>query len=78
MGTIYQMTEEILKGDPYIGVWNQALETVDHLCLITDYCKAYAFNLGIQPCITSAKQALGMNRNKRNGHKLKIHVTSIS
>ena len=45
MGTIYQMTEAILKGDPYIGVWNQALETVDHLCLITDYCKAYAFNL---------------------------------
>ena len=32
--------------------------------------------LGIQPCITSAKQALGMNRNKRNGYKLKIHVTT--
>ena len=40
MGTIYQTTEEILKSDPYIGVWNQALETVEHLCLITDYCKA--------------------------------------
>ena len=24
MGTIYQMTGEILIGDPYIGVWNQA------------------------------------------------------
>ena len=40
MGTIYQMTEEILKGDPYIGVLNEALETVERLCLITDYCKA--------------------------------------
>ena len=45
METIYQTTEEILKGDPYIGVWNQALETVEHLCLITDYCKTNAFNL---------------------------------
>ena len=45
MGTIYQMTEEILKGDPYIAVWNQALKTVERLCLITDYCKDYAFNL---------------------------------
>ena len=32
MGTIYKMTEERLKGDPYTGVFNQALETLEHLC----------------------------------------------
>ena len=38
MGTIYKMTEERLKGDPYIGVSNQALETPERLRLIQDYC----------------------------------------
>ena len=33
------MTGETLKGDPYIGVWNQALETAGHLCMLQDYCK---------------------------------------
>ena len=36
MGTIYKMTEERLKGDPYIGVSNQALETAECLYLIKD------------------------------------------
>ena len=35
---MYKMTEERLKGDPYTGVSNQALETAEHLCLIKDYC----------------------------------------
>ena len=34
MRNIYKMTGEILKGDPYIGVWNQALTTPEHLYLI--------------------------------------------
>ena len=28
---IYKSKEERLKGDPYIGVCNQALETLEHL-----------------------------------------------
>ena len=37
MGNIYKMTEDGLKGDPYIGVCNQALETLEHLFRL-DYC----------------------------------------
>ena len=41
MGNIYKSKAERLKGDPYIGVCFQALETPEHLCLIkarADYC----------------------------------------
>ena len=31
MGSAYKSTEERLKGDPHIGVCNQALETAEHL-----------------------------------------------
>ena len=68
MGTIYKMPEERLKGDPYIRVSNQALETLEHLCLIQDYCQPKALIL------TSFWQsrARGVNRNKRNRYKLLI------
>ena len=31
MGNIHKSTEERLKGDPYIGLCSQALETAEHL-----------------------------------------------
>ena len=34
MGNIYKMKAKRLKGDPYIGVCFQALETLEHLYLI--------------------------------------------
>ena len=34
MGNNYKLKAERLKGDPYIGVCFQALETLEHLCLI--------------------------------------------
>ena len=66
MGTIYKITEERLKVNPYIGVSNQALETLVHLCFIQDYCQTKALIL------TSFWQsrARGVNGNKRNRYKL--------
>ena len=63
MGNIYKMTGEILKGDPYIGVCNSSIETAERLCMLQDYCQTMHS--------TGIKQALGMNRCKRNGYKLK-------
>ena len=70
MGNIYKSKAERLKGDPYIGVCFQALETLEHFCLIQDYCQTKALNL------TSfwPNRARGVNRNKRNGYKLLILV----
>ena len=34
MGNTYKSKAERLKGDPYTGVCFQALETLEHLCLI--------------------------------------------
>ena len=31
MGNAYKMTEDRLKGDPYIGACNKTLETTEHL-----------------------------------------------
>ena len=73
MGNIYfniKLKAERLKGDPYIRVCFQALETLEHLFLIQDYCQTKALNL------TSfwPNRARGMNRNKRNRYKLLILV----
>ena len=41
MGNIYKSKAERLKGDPYIRVYIQALETLEHLLMIrdrADYC----------------------------------------
>ena len=32
MRNIYKLTEEVIKGDPYIGVCFQALTTLECLC----------------------------------------------
>ena len=68
MGDIYKLKAERLKGDPYIGICFQALETLERLCLIQDYCQTKALNL------TSfwPNRARGVNRNKRNRNKLLI------
>ena len=34
MGNTYKLKAESLKGDPYIGVCFQTLETLERLCLI--------------------------------------------
>ena len=70
MGNIYKSKAERLKGDPYIGACFQALETLEHLCLIQDYCQTKAWIL------TSfwPDRARGVNRNKRNRYKLMILV----
>ena len=58
MGTIYKMTEERLKGDPYIGVSNQALETLERLCLIRDIIRLL-YRLSIDPYIILTEQSKG-------------------
>ena len=47
MGNMKKWKAEILKGNPYIGVCFQALETLEHLWLIEveDYCQTKALNL---------------------------------
>ena len=58
MGTIYKMTEERLKGDPYIGVSNQALETPEHLYLIKDIIQLL-YRLSFDPYIILTEQSKG-------------------
>ena len=58
MGNIYKSKAERLKGDPYIGVCFQALETLERLCLIQDYCQTKAI-VGINAYIILAKQSKG-------------------
>ena len=58
MGNIYKLKVERLKGDPYIRVYIQALETLERLCLIQDYCQTKAV-VGINPYIILAKQSKG-------------------
>ena len=74
MGNIYKLTEERLKGDPYIGVCIQALETLEHLLR-----SRLLYRLGIDrnQCLhhSSKVKARGVNRNKRNGYKLLILAT---
>ena len=65
MGNIYKSKAERLKGDPYIEVCIQALETLDHL-----------LRSGTEQTIVQTKalillsfwpnRARGVNRNKRN------------
>ena len=73
MGNNHKSKAERFKGDPYIGVCFQALETLEHLCLIqtrVNYRQTKAWIL------TSfwPKQSKGMNRNKRNGYKAMIQA----
>ena len=74
MGTIHKLTEERLKGDPYIGVCIQALETLERLLR-----SRLLYRLGNcrDQCLhhSSKAKARGMNRNKGNGYKLLIHAT---
>ena len=69
MGNVYKWTEERLKGDPYIGVYIQALETLERLLR-----SRLLYRLGIDrdQCLhhSSNVKARGMNRDKRNGYKL--------
>ena len=58
MGIIYKMTEERLKGDPYIRVSNQALETAEHLYLIKNIIRLL-HRLGIDPYIILTEQSRG-------------------
>ena len=58
MGTIYKKTEERLKGDPYIRVSKQALETAEHLYLIKDIIKLL-YRLGIDSYIILTEQSKG-------------------
>ena len=58
MGTIYKMTEERFKGDPYIRVSNQALGTPECLCLIRDTIRLL-YRLSIDPYIILAEQSKG-------------------
>ena len=41
MGNIHKSKEERLKCDPYIRVCHQALETVECLCILINYCEGY-------------------------------------
>ena len=59
MENAYTLTGDRLKCDPYNGVCNSIIETAEHLYMLQDYCQTNAFK---------AKQALGVNRNKRNGY----------
>ena len=74
MGNIYKSTEERLKGDPYIGVCIQALETLEHLLR-----SRLLYRLGIDrnQCLhhSSKVKARGMNRDKGNRYKLLILAT---
>ena len=58
MGIIYKTTEESLYGDPYIGVSNPALETVECLYLIKDIIRLL-YRLGIDPYIILTEQSKG-------------------
>ena len=58
MGTIYKMTEERLKGDPYNGVSNQTLETPEHLYLIQEIIRLL-YRLSIDPYIILTEQSKG-------------------
>ena len=64
MGNIYKSTGEILKCDPYKGVCYSIIETAEHLYMLQDYCQTNAFK---------AKQALGVNSNKRYGYNYAIN-----
>ena len=55
------MTGETLKCDPYNGVCNSSMETVEYLYMLQGYCQTNAFKV---------KQALGVNSNIRYGYKL--------
>ena len=58
MGNIYKSKAVRLKGDPYIGVCFQALETLEHLCLIQDRVN-YCTDQDMDPYIILAKQSKG-------------------
>ena len=64
MGTIYKMTKERLKGDPYIGVSNQALETAECLYLIKDIIRLL-YRIGIDPYIILTEQSKGCEQKQK-------------
>ena len=64
MGTIYKMSEERLKDDPYIGVFNEALETAECLYLIKDIIRLL-YRLGIDPYIILTEQSKGREKKQK-------------
>ena len=66
MGNNYKSKAERLKGDPYIGVCFQALETLERLCLIQTRVNYWQTKAWI-PTSFWPKQSKGMNRNKEMG-----------
>ena len=74
MGNIHKLKAGRLKGDPYIRICIQALETLEHL-----------LRSGTEQTIVQTKaliltsfwpnRAKGVNRNKRNRYKLLILVS---
>ena len=75
MGNIYRMKAKRLKGDPYIGVCFQALETLECLYLIqarVNYRQTKTWIL----TLFWPKQSKGVNRNKRNRYKSLILATT--
>ena len=65
MGNIYKSKAERLKGDPYIGVCIQALETLE--CLLRS--GTYQTIVQTKALILTSfwpNRARGVNRNKRN------------
>ena len=68
MGNVHKSKAISLKGDPYIGVCLQALQTLEHLCLIQTRVNYWPTKAWI---LTSfwPKQSKGVNRNKRDRYK---------
>ena len=64
MENIYKSTEERLKGDPYIGVCIQALETLE--CLLRSRL-LYRLGIDRDQCLyhSSKVKARGVNRDKK-------------
>ena len=58
MGNIHKSKVESLKGDPYIKICYQALETTEHLCILINYCKGYEtrYRKTIHRCLIQAQR----------------------
>ena len=73
MGDAYKSKEIQLKGDPYIGVCIQALETLERLWR---FRLLYRLGIDRDQCLhhSSKARTRGVNRDKGNGYKLLIHT----
>ena len=74
MGNNHKSKAERLKGDPYIGVCFQALETLEHLCLIQTRVTIDRLKHGSLHH-SGQNRGRGVNRNKRNRYKAMILAT---